>query len=473
MTTVFVGSSNFSRSICEKITNALRDEGYEVRPWYERDQFPVGDNTFDSLAKVSRHCDIAVLVFGEDDFVTERNRSGRRKSSEEVKARDNVVLEYGLFAGALGKGRVICVQVDSSVLPRDLDGLTRVRWKKKEFESSTEKTVSAVAEILGASAAVHLNSFPVFLSTTAEAAKAELVPDEWTSRRLYVTRESARLWRRVEKDPQYTGRQGFSDVCSILRGFVTLFPKSVRSIISFGPGVGSLDAQLVSALDADMKAVYIPVDINVHLLRESAAYVSEKRPQTIIPLGVHADLESDFTHLATVISEQSRPSRAFIMLGGTFSNLQDESEFLTGLYDLMESDDVFVLDAFLRGQDYDESNGEPLANLARNLSAHEKRFLSHGITGRIGEELEELAMQVDSYVEAVKVNNSRHWVTEFLLRATWKGEQRTMLHVRRYAFEQLITWLRSLGFEILAKDRVTTGRRRVGVERGLLVLRKS
>jgi len=111
---IFIGSSKEGLAIAEVIEESLRDFA-EITIW--RDAFEIGKSNFDNLISQIAFYDYAVLVATGDDVVTSRGK----KSKE---ARDNVLFEFGLFAGGLGRARVFYVLETGIKIPSDLLGLT-------------------------------------------------------------------------------------------------------------------------------------------------------------------------------------------------------------------------------------------------------------------------------------------------------------------------------------------------------------
>src|SRR5690242_18110395 len=95
---VFVGSSTEGRIVAEHFQAAL-DSDAEVTVWHQG-IFGASEYTMDSLEKAAQTSDFAVLVMTPDDTIEIR---GETKSSP----RGNVLIELGLFMGALGVKRVL------------------------------------------------------------------------------------------------------------------------------------------------------------------------------------------------------------------------------------------------------------------------------------------------------------------------------------------------------------------------------
>jgi len=115
---LFIGSSAESLPIAHVLQDQLQLDA-EVQVW-NQGIFGIADYTLDSLLKATKEFDFAAFVFGADDTLKSR---GKRY----LTARDNVVLELGLFAGRLGRKRTYIVlqrTTDPLHLPSDLQGIT-------------------------------------------------------------------------------------------------------------------------------------------------------------------------------------------------------------------------------------------------------------------------------------------------------------------------------------------------------------
>ncbi len=119
---VFIGSSTEALPIANAIQAGLSRTPLKVDVW-TNDIFGPSEFALESLEREASARDFAVLVLGPDDRVSSRNV--RRQAP-----RDNVILELGLFIGALGHSRVFMVLpegVDVKI-PTDLLGVTPVRY---------------------------------------------------------------------------------------------------------------------------------------------------------------------------------------------------------------------------------------------------------------------------------------------------------------------------------------------------------
>lgn len=116
---VFVGSSVEGLEIANAIQTKIESE-CEVTIWKDG-CFSLSQYTLESLEEAAENSDFAIFVFSPDDFT--KSRGVLKKS-----IRDNVVFEFGLFMGKLGRKRVYCVtpkDMTNIHLPSDLKGLNR------------------------------------------------------------------------------------------------------------------------------------------------------------------------------------------------------------------------------------------------------------------------------------------------------------------------------------------------------------
>lgn len=128
---LFVGSSKESLPIARAIRSNFDHDDFVVKLWTDRvftpSQFPIAE-----LEKQVHRADFAVLVLGPDDEVVSRNEKSDAP-------RDNVILELGLFMGALSHERTFMIiprEYDIKV-PTDLQGLTSLSYKSDDSNDLT------------------------------------------------------------------------------------------------------------------------------------------------------------------------------------------------------------------------------------------------------------------------------------------------------------------------------------------------
>lgn len=120
---VFVGSSTESLAIANAIQAGLAYDSLIVTVW-TNDVFGPSEFPIEALERQAAETDFAALVLGPEDRV-------RSRDQENWAPRDNIVLELGLFVGALGRHRVFLIMpkgIDIKI-PTDLLGITPLRYQ--------------------------------------------------------------------------------------------------------------------------------------------------------------------------------------------------------------------------------------------------------------------------------------------------------------------------------------------------------
>jgi hypothetical protein len=123
----------------ERISFFLSDCDVKPIRWDDPDTFVAGGYTFDELLRIASEVDFAVFLFSEDDKVWYRGE-GLPAS------RDNVILEYGLFCGLLGRDRVAIIRIGSPKNPSDLHGICYMQYSPDDepsFRISVRKWIKA------------------------------------------------------------------------------------------------------------------------------------------------------------------------------------------------------------------------------------------------------------------------------------------------------------------------------------------
>lgn len=148
MFSIFVGSSSEGRPEAEVVAELI-DEHAACRaiPWWDESVARPGDSFLEALFALLPVVNFAIFVATPDDLLVKR---------EEVLAsvRDNVLFEYGLFAGYLGRHHAVVLQIGNASEPSDLRGITMVRVAelggvtKKERRSELRSAVSRCLDVL-------------------------------------------------------------------------------------------------------------------------------------------------------------------------------------------------------------------------------------------------------------------------------------------------------------------------------------
>jgi len=79
------------------------------------------------IEKFERHSDVgfAFVILTPDDIAYDKSQAevDERQRKVEYRARQNVIFEFGYFAGKLGRANVCCIYKEGVTLPSDLSGL--------------------------------------------------------------------------------------------------------------------------------------------------------------------------------------------------------------------------------------------------------------------------------------------------------------------------------------------------------------
>ena len=119
---VFVASSSEALRIAKAIQTALSSSAMDVKIWTDG-IFLAGMTNIEALEAELLRADFAVLILSADDEVISRGTASDAP-------RDNLILELGLFAGALGRRRSIMMCPDGANLkiPTDFLGVSPLRY---------------------------------------------------------------------------------------------------------------------------------------------------------------------------------------------------------------------------------------------------------------------------------------------------------------------------------------------------------
>lgn len=131
---IFIGSSGNGLRIAKGIKQSLeRSLDAEVKCWNDH-FFEPEVGTLENLFKKVIFYDFAIFVATVDDDLTQKKIQDDNTILEKKcqSIRDNVVFEYGLFSGALGKKHVFLVVEEGADLPTDFHGVTNIRFKTKK-----------------------------------------------------------------------------------------------------------------------------------------------------------------------------------------------------------------------------------------------------------------------------------------------------------------------------------------------------
>jgi hypothetical protein len=123
---LFIGSSSEGLDVARNLQEELETlKICDVTRW-DQDVFEASGYSLDSLLRTAADVDFAVLIASPDDVTVSR-------SEESPAVRDNIILEFGLFVGAIGRPRtyLLATGPGSLKLPSDMLGLTRLPFRPR------------------------------------------------------------------------------------------------------------------------------------------------------------------------------------------------------------------------------------------------------------------------------------------------------------------------------------------------------
>ncbi|MFO1113447.1 MAG: nucleotide-binding protein [Rhodospirillales bacterium] len=134
---VFIGSSLEGLSIAEAVFMHLEHE--TIPKLWTNKLFTPGSYPLDILENKLKKSSFAVLIASPDDEITKR---GATLSA----MRDNILFEFGLFAGALGRRRAffICPSNPPIGLPSDLFGIIHASYDATRVAGGIDERAAAV-----------------------------------------------------------------------------------------------------------------------------------------------------------------------------------------------------------------------------------------------------------------------------------------------------------------------------------------
>jgi len=129
---IFIGSSSEGEKRALEIADLLQQDP-TIRCVMWRSIFEPGYVTFEALEEMLLECCGAVFVASPDDDSKIRGKSVKTP-------RANVLLEFGLVAGRLGRHNIALCQYGCAELPSDLRGLTVINMEPSKDPSESDKS---------------------------------------------------------------------------------------------------------------------------------------------------------------------------------------------------------------------------------------------------------------------------------------------------------------------------------------------
>lgn len=134
---IFIGSSSEGLFVAKEV-KAFFEKDYETFLWTD-DIFKFNQNFLETLMKEANLFDFGLMVFTKDDYTKSRLQGFDSP-------RDNVIFEYGLFLGRLGRDNAFVIKDQDVKLPSDLFGITLATFKCKREKGIFKRKSSFVLD---------------------------------------------------------------------------------------------------------------------------------------------------------------------------------------------------------------------------------------------------------------------------------------------------------------------------------------
>lgn len=154
---VFIGSSKEASKIVDEIERLL-NESHEVVRWDI--SFALNKSALDNLIINAAKTDVAIFIGTADDVVIPQNAKRRDKEGQKFKNRDNVVFEFGLFLGMLGRTDCVYMTDQESDVMSDMDGITRIIFDKHNYKKDLPRAVELILKHFNNLTNKEINLFP-------------------------------------------------------------------------------------------------------------------------------------------------------------------------------------------------------------------------------------------------------------------------------------------------------------------------
>lgn len=138
---IFIGSSSEAIGTAKEVACELENLGHIPRLWNDPENYKFSRYIFDELVEISNIVQAAIFIFANDDEVVPKS-----VNDSIYRVRDNVMIEFGLFAGKLGLENVAFIQMGGKELhtASDLNGIKYIPSSKYNRNKRIEEWLSAI-----------------------------------------------------------------------------------------------------------------------------------------------------------------------------------------------------------------------------------------------------------------------------------------------------------------------------------------
>ncbi|MDI9312776.1 MAG: L-histidine N(alpha)-methyltransferase [Limnohabitans sp.] len=338
-----------------KIIKILKAQNHDVFPWWDEGTLNGGEILIDNLIQVANKCDAGIFILRKDDILV-NNKDGH----EIGVPRDNVLIECGMYLGLKGKERTLVIKdgdYHTIKIASDLGGVLLKDIDDTDLESSLIKFFD------NKKLNIESKKTKFYLSNTNTDNILNQEFKKWSSKALYIGSKSARLWEAFEneKDSEKTllDKEEVKEFVEKIDKStnITIDYTKINNVISLGPGCGKFDNEIVSKVFSKNNLLkYIPIDINPYYAYKASKYVKKKSPNIKIPFAIIEDFEENSEYVTDLLKNKIhdlKQSCLFLMIGGTFSNLEgDEENVIVKIKSWMDENSYLIVDVFIKPEDY-------------------------------------------------------------------------------------------------------------------------
>lgn len=349
---VFLGSSQEASEHMDTVAAWLEDEGLEPVPWEEPGVVLPGSDLMRQILAKARSSEFAAaaFIFAEDDLL----------EGGQTQPRDNVLIEYGAFAAALGEENTIIIRVGNPKDATDLRGtvqidLNRKYHAKRKLQPWAKKIGAKQKRNIGKLFETYVDAALCTETTTMArteilkcAHEKTLIPGKY----LYDSEVGADHWISLCKDSSYGFfRKGLRFWANEAPNFVQAIKEQTGpefDFISLGPGDGQKDLELIRAWDQDedLDVVYYPYDVSLRMIIETVRQIRSSG----VPIKLRAVLaEFDNLQQMKAVFDAREAPNVISLLGNSLGNVRDELTFLKNLSSIMNINDLLLLEVRLHG----------------------------------------------------------------------------------------------------------------------------
>ena len=338
---------------------------HKIMPWWNDDVIEINSDFFQRIQDLSNICEFGIFIFSAEDVKGEKNIKGK----EIYGTSENVLIEYGLFLGKNTDNRTFQV-FEKGV--SDISDLIKYNTKKYDFENTEE--LSQIYNQINKKleeARRSTETFAEYYLITNRETSEEILTDEnlkkWKTKFLYLGRESANHWDSIEDNDDYISDE-FDEIFRLFIQSIKL--NQIDNVLSFGPGIGKLDEIITQEIvDNDFK--YVPIDINPFLAIKSLKRITNNGSfeKIYVPTAIVDDFEENTSDLKRYIKTnitKEKHKTLFLMMGGTFGNLEKPLTFLGDISNWMDKNDVLIIDAYVKSSqteyDFKSDKADRLTN---------------------------------------------------------------------------------------------------------------